>query len=143
TYGSLDTAIYVFGERTLLNFWGTDNYKATVVTAFLAITLASFPVILIKEKTPFKIKHITKMTMLFTFIASLFITIPMGSRTSIVIIVISIVIVFLFNNLKSIKKILSLFIYILLLGISYILYLKDILGVRTFFMQTAVYKRFE
>lgn len=143
-FGNLEGAKNVFGERSLMDVWGKDDIKATVVTVYLSFSLAILPTFFIKNCNIKRKKSIIlKFIVLLCFLISLYITAQMASRTSIIIIILSLVANYLLINKFSFKRILLPFVYVLGLIVMWFLFNLDILGVKTWWVQTSVYDRFQ
>src|SRR5699024_3770554 len=143
-FGSLEGAKSIYQERALIDVWGKDSIKATVVTVYLSFSLAVFPAFFIKNP---KIKKgkilLLKTIIMFCALSSFYITAQMASRTSIIIIGLSSLMIYLFLHGFSLKKIIIPIITLLGIILMWVLFQSNIFGIKTWWSQTSVYNRFQ
>jgi hypothetical protein len=129
TYGSMESAISVFGRRSALNIWTGELISATVMNMRLSFGLALLPlIILIKDKSTKYSKSI-KLISFVCFITAIYSAIQLGNRTSLVISAMSMITVFLFSRKINLKKILNFFVLILVFFIGKWLYTINLFGI--------------
>ncbi|WP_367298120.1 O-antigen ligase family protein [Loigolactobacillus coryniformis] len=101
-YGNVENTTVALMGRNILNFWNNTEISTTGMSTILAPCLGIFPLLFIKSKS---LSIISKIVIAFSFLASSYVTMAMGSRTSILIIIVSGIVALLFLVIKKKHKV--------------------------------------
>lgn len=144
-FGSLENASKYFDSRSIASMWNMNHeIKATGMTVRLLFGLALIPTIFIPIKTKKrKMFLLTKIITIICFVISIFLSLSMGSRTGILLVIMS----FLFFVFTIRRNVIEIFLRTL--GITFfffflmILYNINIFNIKTWWMNTSAYTRFQ
>lgn len=140
-YGTLDAAMLVFGGRVLLNVWDGTPVSATAINMTLSLGLSLLSLIFISSRE-MPTKMVTKGLLIFSFLVSAFITIQLGNRTSLVIIIVCLLVSVLFSRKLSMKKIKNFILTAIVFSIGSTLYFLNFLGLKTIGENSLLLTRF-
>lgn len=139
-YGSMENAINILWGRYVINIWDGSLIKATLITPFLSFGLVLLPFIITKNKAKGIIP--LKLISLILFAISLYSILLLGSRTGFVVILLSVIVSVLFTRKIGLRKILQLFISTLLLFSIYLMFIFDILNLKSIWEGSVLSSRF-
>lgn len=143
-FGTLDNAADYYGNRAIGSMWSIqDKIPATNLTLRLLIPLSIIPIIFLFNKDLSRKSMITsKALVLISFISTFPLTIQLGSRTSIVLLITISLFSYLFMGSFNFKKFLNLAMSFVSILLAYFLYYTDFLNIKTWWYTTTAYKRF-
>lgn len=138
-YGNMEIARFMAG-RVVINIWGSNPIAATILNMSLAFGLSLLHSIFLSHKN---IRHgkLIKLTVILSFIASVYCVVQLGNRTGILIIVCSYVVAFLLAN-KTGRRFGSVLFMIILGFFIKFLYNMNIFGIESAIKNTYFYARF-
>lgn len=143
-FGSLEAVKEAFNSRRFVNIWDGSPLKATEITLYLSFGIALFPTLFIGDTYTCKKRiYILKFISLLSFVNGIFLSLQLGSRTAIIIIIFSFFTVFLLFQRLSIRKIMVSFISVITLFFAWILFNLNILGLKSWWEKTSTYSRFK
>lgn len=139
-YGSLENASPMYGGRAVMSYWGDNFLSATGMNTYVSLAIALAPVLLLKDKN---IKHIKlmKFIMMICVFMSLYVSIKLGNRTGILILMASFMTVFIFTTKFSSRKIANTVVGVIILLFGYLIYYGNVFGVKSNFESTMVGQR--
>lgn len=143
-YGSLDSAASYYNNRALGTIWNvSERVPATNITLRLLLSLSLLPTIFLFTKEYSKrFMTTSKLITIFCFIPSFVITLQMGSRTSVVVLIATFLFFYLFIGKLTFKKIGYLILMICTSGVIYFFYSLDFLNLQSWWHATRTYRRF-
>lgn len=142
-YGSLENVTNVLGGRLIASFWDVSSpIRATSMAVMLLFGLSLLPTVLVA--TP-KSKWFlgAKILTVVSFITSMIMALQVGSRTSVMVAVISLIAYILFVGKFNLKKIYGILSIALVGGIGRYLFNRDIFNMKTAYEETVIYERFQ
>lgn len=143
-FGELGNAWSALGARAIGSFWSpTMRIKATELAVDLSFGLALIPVIFVPRISRNQKWFFTsKLVTIICFVISVFILIQLGSRSSIIVIVMSFVFFYIFIGRVSIKNILILFITCIVVFLTWLLFNFNVFNLKGWLESTSTYNRF-
>lgn len=139
-YGSIEDAVFTLQARAVEGFWESNVISATGLNSYFALTIALFPIFLNKP-SKIGLNKIYYFMLLFSFIASVFVSMVMANRTAFLVLIFSFLMYFIFVckfrvNLYSLLKLIIFMIFLAFL------YMLNFLNVKFFIESSAIYSRF-
>src|SRR5699024_9631435 len=143
-YGSLETAKLSLGGRALIDFWDNTERPATFVIVSLSFGLAAIPTLFFNiEKLGKKLNFFIKISLLFVFFTSLYLSIQLGSRTSVIIIIVSLIVVQLALFKFTFRTLINYILIFICLGISKYLFEANVFDLKEMWINSQLYERFQ
>jgi len=136
-YGDMDTVRSIYRARRVVGLWG-GFITATSLTTFLSLSLASLPLIFVKDEYFTKGK---KIILLVIFILSVYAITETLSRTGIFIVIGSLIANILFLGKFNIRKLLRILGGIVGAFLISIIYRFNMLNIRSFLLEFPLYMR--
>ncbi|WIK66134.1 O-antigen ligase family protein [Globicatella sanguinis] len=143
-FGTISAAYRSFGSRRMLqSIWSNQPIAATGINVYLSLSLALFPVCLMKFDRSFSFfeERLIKILVTILSLLSIFLVLEIGSRTG-VLLFFSVLFIFFLTKLNSIKSLLSFLISIsIVLLFLVIVYFNNEEIVNNIWLNSSFYNR--